>query len=163
MPLLFSELTSKALPQTKATMEKQISSNNPAKGRLHHLAIQTRDWDQSLHFYTEVLGMEQVGGFKLPHRDVIFLNMGGGDLVELFSPIKEGDYELPDYDNGKLAVFHFALAVEDVDAATERCRAAGYEVKIEPKLLQLDGIHARLAFVIGPNGEHIEFFKDLSN
>jgi glyoxylase I family protein len=143
-------------------MENSIEQNNPAKGRLHHLAIQTRDWEESKRFYIDILGMEQVGGFQLPHREVIFLNMGGGDLIELFEPIKDGEYNLPDYDNASLTIFHFALAVNDVDAATERCRAAGYAVKVEPKILELDGIHARLAFVIGPNGEHVEFFKDLS-
>ena len=143
-------------------MENGPENRNPAKGRLHHLAIQTSDWETSLKFYTEILGMEQVGGFELPHRQVVFLNMGGGDLVELFSPIQEDSYELPDHANESLAVFHFALAVEDVDAATERCRAAGYAVKIEPKILQSEGIHARLSFIIGPNSEHIEFFKDLS-
>jgi glyoxylase I family protein len=144
-------------------MKNHTAPTNPAKGRLHHLAIQTRDWEESKRFYIELLGMEQVGGFQLPHREVIFLNMGGGDLIELFEPIKANDYELPDHANESLAVFHFALAVEDVDAATERCRTAGYAVKIEPKILQLDGVHARLAFIIGPNGEHIEFFKDLSS
>jgi extradiol dioxygenase family protein len=105
--------------------------------------------------------MDQVGGFELPHRKVVFLDMGAGDLVELFSPIKDETYNLPDHDNTSLAIFHFALAVDDVDAATERCRAAGYAVKIEPKILDLEGIHARLSFIIGPNGEHIEFFKSL--
>jgi glyoxylase I family protein len=144
-------------------MENQITQDNPTKGRLHHLAIQTRDWEASKRFYIDILGMEQVGGFKLSHREVIFLNMGGGDLIELFEPIKDQDYSLPDYDNGTLAIFHFALAVDDVDAATERCRAAGYAVKVEPKILKLDGIHSRLAFIIGPNGEHIEFFKSLAS
>ena len=150
------------LEQSKVYMENGQENRNPAKGCLHHLAIQTRDWEESKRFYIDVLGMEQVGGFQLPHREVIFINMGGGDLIELFEPVKESNYELPNYDNGSLAIFHFALAVEDVDAATERCRDAGYSVKIEPKILKLDGIHSRLAFVIGPNGEHVEFFKDLS-
>ncbi|MDA0349240.1 MAG: VOC family protein [Verrucomicrobia bacterium] len=144
-------------------MENGQDNMNPAKGRLHHLAIQTRDWEESKRFYIDILGMEQVGGFQLPHREVLFLNMGGGDLIELFSPLKDGKYDLPDYDNTSLTIFHFALAVDDVDAATERCRDAGYAVRIEPKVLQLEGIHARLAFIIGPNGEHVEFFKNLSD
>ena len=65
-------------------MKNHTAPTNPAKGRLHHLAIQTRDWEESKRFYIELLGMEQVGGFQLPHREVIFLNMGGGDLIELF-------------------------------------------------------------------------------
>ena len=142
-------------------MENLQNSPNPCKGRLHHLAIQTRDWEESLSFYRDLLGMDQVGGFELPNRKVAFLDMGAGDLVELFSPIEKDGYELPDYDNRNLAVFHFALAVEDVEGATERCREAGYAVKIEPKILNLEGIHAHLSFIIGPNGEHIEFFKPL--
>lgn len=149
--------------QLNATMENQENSSNPTKGRLHHLAIQTRDWEQSKHFYQEVLGMKQIGGFDLPHREVLFFDMGGGELLELFSPVKGNDYNLPDYENASLVVFHFALAVEDVEAATERCRKAGYKVKIEPKELKLDGIHATLSFVWGPNGEAIEFFRQHSS
>ncbi|MCB1122919.1 MAG: VOC family protein [Verrucomicrobiae bacterium] len=142
-------------------MTESSPSQNPCKGRLHHLAIQTRNWEESKRFYIDILGMKQVGGFRLPQREVLFLDLGGGDLVELFAPVKDPDYQLPDYENGSLALFHFALKVDDVEGATERCRAAGYSVKVEPKIFKTEGIHAHLAFIIGPNGEHVEFFKPL--
>jgi catechol 2,3-dioxygenase-like lactoylglutathione lyase family enzyme len=154
-------IQNKPITTDKTYMEDSSGKTNPCKGRMHHLAIQTRDWEESKRFYIETLGMEQVGGFQLPHREVIFLNMGGGDLIELFAPIEEGEYNLPDYENSSLAIFHFALAVDDVEAAAERCRSAGYKIIIEPKILKLEGIHAHLAFVEGPNKERVEFFRPI--
>ena len=131
---------------------------------LHHIAVQSRDYDKSVHFYKNVLGLKEVASVKFPGRDGMFLDLGNGSLVELFSPNHDGSTELLDHDQKELVLWHFALAVEDVEAATERCREAGYKVKIEPKTVQFeDGFHATLSFVYGPNGEEIEFFKQHHN
>ena len=54
---------------------------------------------------------------------------------------------------------HFALAVTDARAATERVRAAGCEITVEPKDLTLDRLNVTVAFFKGPNGEVVEFFQ----
>jgi glyoxylase I family protein len=133
---------------------------NPCKGTLHHIAIQARDYKKSLYFYTEVLGLKQVASVKFPSRDGMFLDLGNGSLIELFSPNHDGSTTLLDPPPNELVVWHFAIAVEDVPAATERCREAGFSIKVEPKTIQFeDGFHATLSFVLGPNGEEIEFFN----
>jgi catechol 2,3-dioxygenase-like lactoylglutathione lyase family enzyme len=132
---------------------------NPATGSLHHLAIQARDYDKSVHFYKEVLGMEEVASVYFPSRKGMFLSLGNGSLIELFAPQNDGSTDLPEYENNGLVLWHFALAVEDVSAATEHCREAGYEVTVEPKEIQFEGgFHATISFVLGPNGEAVEFF-----
>lgn len=132
---------------------------NPCKGTLHHIAIQARDYETSVHFYKEILGLQKVASVKFPSRDGMFLDLGNGSLIELFSPNHDGSFELLDANPEKLVLWHFALAVDDVQAATERCREAGYKIKVEPKTITFeDGFHATLSFVWGPNGEEIEFF-----
>ena len=133
---------------------------NPAKGTLHHLAIQARDYQKSVHFYKEVLGLEEVASVRFSTRNGMFLDLRNGSLIELFAPQDDGSTELPDHDNNSLVLFHFALAVDDVEAATERCRDAGYKIKMEPKTIKFeDGFHATISFVWGPNGEAVEFFN----
>ena len=137
---------------------------NPAQGRFHHLAIQSRNLEESLHFYKEVLGMKEVGSIRLPNKTGHFIDMGDGRLIELFSPPLEGESDLPDYDNGKLVLYHFSLAVDDVAGAIEHCRQAGCSIKKEAFDLKLeDGFEATIGFVWGPNGESIEFINQKSS
>jgi len=57
---------------------------------------------------------------------------------------------------------HFCFRTDDVDAATERARAAGAEVTVEPKDIAVFGepkIPVRLAFFKGPDGEICELMQ----
>ena len=58
---------------------------------------------------------------------------------------------------------HFAFATNDVDACVEAVKAAGYEVFIEPKDIEIAStpvFPARIAFCKGPLGEEIELFEE---
>ena len=69
--------------------------------------------------------------------------LGNGSLIELFAPNHDGSNQLIDHNQAELPIWHFALAVEDVEGAIERCREAGYKIKVEPKTVQFeDGFHA---------------------
>ena len=37
---------------------------------MHHVAVQTRDWETSLSFYRDVLGMEVIAEFGSPERKI---------------------------------------------------------------------------------------------
>ena len=63
----------------------------------------------------------------------------------------------------KGAIRHLAFATDDVDAVTDRVRAAGYEVFIEPNDIVIASqppLPARMAFCFGPLEEEIEFFQE---
>ena len=124
---------------------------------MHHVAVQTRDWEASLRLYRDVLGMEIVAEFGSPERKIILLDLGDGTYMELFAPV--ADSPAVDSESPNDPVPHFALAVEDTRAATERVREAGYEITIEPKDLELDHLSVTIAFFKGPSGEVLEFFQ----
>ena len=124
---------------------------------MHHVAVQTRDWEASLRLYRDVLGMEIVAEFGSPERKIILLDLGDGTYMELFAPV--ADSPAVDSESPNDPVTHFALAVEDTRAATERVREAGYEITIEPKDLDLDHLSVTIAFFKGPSGEVLEFFQ----
>ena len=123
----------------------------------HHVAVQARDWERSLHLYRDVLGMPVVARFGSPERKIVLLDMGDGSHIELFQPLP--DTPIPGSPAPNDPVMHFALATTDARAALERVRAAGYEVTVEPKDLRLDHMDVTIAFFTGPNGESIEFFQ----
>ena len=124
---------------------------------MHHVAVQTRDWETSLGFYRDVLGMEVVAEFGSPERKIALLDAGDGSHIELFAPTTESPALGAESPNDP--VTHFALAVTDARAATERVRAAGCEITVEPKDVTLDKLNVTVAFFKGPNGEVVEFFQ----
>ncbi|MDE0020797.1 MAG: VOC family protein [Candidatus Poribacteria bacterium] len=123
----------------------------------HHIAVQTRDWDKSMAFYQDVLGMKLVAEFGSPERKIVLLDAGDGSHIELFQPTdatpSEGDDAVND------PVIHFALATTDARAATERVREAGCKVTVEPRDVDLGALKVTISFFIGPSGEVIEFFE----
>ena len=73
---------------------------------------------------------------------------GGGDHLS-----KEGKW------------LHFAMKVDDVEKAYETALKAGFQPKTAPKVVPLDAwpekMTFNIAFVIGNDGEELEFFKQI--
>ncbi|MEK8132107.1 VOC family protein [Paenibacillus filicis] len=121
-------------------------------GGFHHVAIRVFDFEGTVQFYTEVLG------FTIRHQwgegdgRGIMLDTGDGNYLEVFAGGAEGP-------KPEGAFLHLALRTEDVDGVTERARAAGAEVTVEPKDVDINGIPVRLSFFKGPHGELIELFQ----
>ena len=126
----------------------------------HHIALQTRDWDASLHLYGEVLGMSVAAQWESTtpqKRKIALLDMGDGSHMELFSPLDSTP--APGSPASNDPIMHIALATTDARAAIEHVRQAGYEVTVEPKDVQLGSLQVTIAFFRGPSGELIEFFQ----
>ena len=122
----------------------------------HHIAIQTTDYEASVRFYTEIMGMTEVVGFETGGRRAVILDIGDGSHMELFEPIPGTQ---PSNDANGNIVFHFALQTTDIKAALERVRAAGMEVTVELKTADLGPLSVSLAFFKGPSGEVVEFMQ----
>lgn len=124
---------------------------------VHHIAVQSSDWEGSLRLYRDVLGMPIVAEFGTPERRILLLDIGDGSHIELFAPRADAAVGQPAAQQPPLT--HIALATSDTRQAVERVRQAGYQITVEPKDVQLGPILATIAFFVGPNGETIEFFQ----
>ena len=122
----------------------------------HHIAVQTVDYEASVRFYTEVMGMSEVVGFKSEGRRAVILDIGDGSHMELFEPIPGTQ---PSSDATGNVVFHFALQTTDIKAALERVRAAGMEITVELKTVDMGPLNISLAFFKGPSGEVVEYIQ----
>lgn len=136
------------------TKNKQI----PGCGA-HHISIQTRDLAASLHLYKDVLGMEVVAEFGSQDRPVKLLDMGDGSHIEIVGIMGGKSPQLAVGSPVKDPILHFALATTDTRLAVDRVRQAGYDITVEPKDVDLNGMAVTIAFFKGPNGEEIEFFQ----
>jgi len=122
----------------------------------HHIAVQTTDYEASVAFYTDVMGMTEVVGFENQGRRAVILDIGDGSHMELFEPIPGTQ---PSNDATGNIVFHFALQTTDIEAALERVRAAGMEITVELKTVQMGPLNISLAFFKGPSGEVVEYIQ----
>lgn len=135
------------------------NKNSAIKGAgTHHIAVQTRNWDESLRFYRDLLGMTPVVEFGTPERRIMLLDVGDGSHIEIFQP--KDDTLAPGSPAANDPVIHFALTTTDLHAALERVRAEGWTVTVEPRDTTLPNNTAiTVAFFLGPSGESIELFQ----
>ena len=123
---------------------------------IHHVALKcdgTAEFEKTLHFYQNVLGLEPVRSWGEGEKAGAMLSTGDG-LLEIFASGKK----LP-----QGAIRHFALQTERVDDCIAAVRAAGYPITVEPKDIVIASnppFPARIAFCTGPVGEQIEFFQE---
>ena len=124
----------------------------------HHIALKARDFKKSCDFYA-ALGMTPLVGWGEGNSEIQMFDLGDGGILELFAG---GDDSLSD--NGKW--LHFAMKTDCVDTAYEKALAAGARTHIAPKDVELNSrpykMTIRIAFVLGPDDEQLEFFKVVS-
>ncbi|MGN1345358.1 MAG: VOC family protein [Eubacteriales bacterium] len=135
-------------------------ANEIIKGMgFHHVALRAVDFEASLKFYTEGLGMKLYSMWGEGDGRIAMLDLGDGGILELFAGGTDEARSNPQY-------IHFALKVDDVDAAFETALQAGAKPKSVPKVVPLDSAPVKLTlncgFVYGPSGEELEFFRILA-
>ena len=120
-----------------------------------HLAVTVKDMEKSLDFYTNALGFRKAFELARPETGepwIVYLNVAPGEFLELFYG---GEDDNPWQD--KLIGFnHLCLEVDDIYAAVEKVRAAGYPIDSEPR----QGSDTNWqAWIKDPNGIRIELMK----
>ncbi len=100
---------------------------NPAAipaGLLNHIALNTTDPERSVRFYREVLGFVETARPSFSFRGAWLFRRDVGAMVHL---IHDADFR-PQLDGPiNTRVNHFAMHVDDYDAAIARLRAHGVE------------------------------------
>ena len=132
-----------------------MSTNSPA-GPIHHIAMRVKDFERSVAFYTQVLGFKQTLCWEKQSTRATLIDSGNGCCVELFSEGKDGEKPEGHF-------LHLAFASSDCDAAVKRVSDAGYKVTMPPTDVTIPsnpGTPVRIAFVLGPDGETLEFFQN---
>lgn len=120
-----------------------------------YVGIRVKDINESVAFYTKVLGMVERGRSRIDAAsgDVAVLEpAGGGFQLELNHYDGGSEFDV-DYVVGE-GLDHLAFGVSDLDAAIRAAKRAGYRFLKEVKTEK-----SRWAYVEDPNGIWIELFK----
>ena len=118
---------------------------------IHHVALRVQDMDKTVEFYNKI-GCSVIRSWGEGDGRGVMMDLGGGNILEMFAGGVNDPEQKPRYE-------HLALKSDDVDQDYADALAAGADSQIEPKDVMLGGVMPiRIAFVVGPNQEVIEFF-----
>jgi lactoylglutathione lyase len=130
---------------------------DPGKARLLHTMIRVRDLDQSLHFYTDLLGMKLLRKRDYPTGKFTLAFVGYGD--ESNSTVIELTHNWDQKDPYQLgsAFGHLAIGVPDVYQTCEKLAAAGVKIPRPAGPMAHGG--SVIAFIEDPDGYRIELVE----
>jgi len=125
---------------------------------LLHTMLRVSNLQQSIDFYTKVLGMDLLRITERPEQkySLAFVAYGGGNKAGEAEIELTYNHGVTDYDLGT-AYGHIALGVDSVARTCERIRAAGGKITREPGPVK--GGKTVIAFVEDPNGYKIELIQ----
>ena len=125
---------------------------------LGHVAIYTADMDQSIAFYEKIGGgLKNQASIQTPdgEKKLALVDFGGVtlELIQAPTPMPLTEGNVP----------HFAVYVDDVDAAAADIKAAGVDAFLTPQKKVLPNLFGGLEnwFFTGPSGEQIELLHML--
>lgn len=124
--------------------------------RILHTMLRVGDLDQSINFYTKVLGMKLIRQHDYPDGEFTLAFVGYGNeynnsVIELTYNYGKTSYEMGN------AYGHMALEVDDAYKACEAVKAAGGKVIREAGSMKHGTII--IAFIEDPDGYKIEFIQ----
>jgi lactoylglutathione lyase len=116
--------------------------------KVKYATIAVSDMEESIKFYTEVLGFEIDGQINpYPGFNITFLRNEGDALIELIENVEEPD---------KKGIFMVGMEVENMDSTVKELLSKGTKFTRGP----IDvGDGAKIAFLKDPNGVEIELIQ----
>jgi catechol 2,3-dioxygenase-like lactoylglutathione lyase family enzyme len=142
----------------------------------HHLALAASDFDRSLEFYRDGLGLEVFRAWGVPGARAVMLDAGNGNCLEIFErPGPSGDRGGGGDGAGAGAsgasgetipasrLLHLAFRVDDCRAAHHAVQEAGGREKQPPRDVDIPSnppYAVTISFLFGPDGEEIELFEE---
>jgi lactoylglutathione lyase len=120
-----------------------------------HVALNVRDLNKSLEFYTQTLGFPEM--MRLPKENgetwLVYLRITDQQYLELFPGAETEKAPESWHANG---MTHLCLMVDNLDAVVAQIKAKGVTLLIEPKSAA-DG--NRQAWLSDPDGNRIELME----
>lgn len=116
----------------------------PPGARLAHVGVAVRDLETAVGFYRDVLGATPHATEQADGATIVGLTFGDSD-VELLTSADAATPIGRFLERRGPGIHHLCFRVPDLDAALERCRAAGYQL-IDERPRTGAGGH-RIAFV----------------
>ncbi|MEM0117403.1 MAG: VOC family protein [Conexivisphaerales archaeon] len=124
------------------------------RAKFAYTGIRVSSMDESISFYTDVMGMKLVRRFKIGETkgEIATLSSEEDEILELNWYDRESQF-YSDYVVGE-ALDHLAFRVDSLEAAVNEAESKGYPVKAE-----IRAGNSRWCYIQDPNGIWIELFE----
>lgn len=119
------------------------------------VALTSADFEKSVHFYCEALGIQPVARWQNGQGHALVLDLGQASL-ELFDDAQAEAVDQIEVGARLSGQVRFALQVPDLDAAIQRLLVHGAELVHPPVLTPWGDLNARLQ---DPDGIQITLFQ----
>jgi lactoylglutathione lyase len=119
-----------------------------------YTGIRVKDLDESVRFYTSVLGMKEAGRSRIDETQgevASLVSAEGGPVLELNHYARGSRFDTP-YQAGE-GLDHLAFQVPDLDEALAEASRSGH-----PPVLDIKTKTSRWAYIRDPNGIFIELY-----
>jgi lactoylglutathione lyase len=138
----------------------ELDPGQPDPPVVHQLrvVVTATDYDEAIHFYRDVLGLQEEAAFSSPDGRVAILDAGRATL-ELADPGHAAFID--DVEVGRRVAGHIRLAfeVDDSAATTAQLAAAGATVLAQPIRTPWLSLNSRLE---GPAGLQLTLFSEVA-
>ena len=124
-----------------------------------HIAINTGNFQESLKFYRDIMGLQEESTFEMEEFNLTNLRMPDGGLLELFDYGMRADRAQSD--KSAVGYRHFAFLVEDVDAWHSKLIENGVEITMAP--LEMPDLKIKGMLCLDPDGIEVELCEPLKN
>jgi len=124
--------------------------------RILHSMIRVNNLEESIKFYTEVLGMSLIRKKEYPEGKFSLAFLGYGMESEETVIELTYNWDKSEYDHGN-AFGHIAVEVDDIYKACDEIKKQGTKVIRDPGPMM--GSKLLLAFIEDPNGYKIELIE----
>ena len=128
--------------------------------RILHTMLRVGDLEESLHFYTEILGMELLRRDDYPEGRFTLAFVGYAPEVQSTVIELTHNWDTAQYDLGE-GYGHIAIGVDDVYKACDKIRTRGGTIIRDAGPMK--GGSTVIAFVEDPDGYKIELLDDCAN
>jgi lactoylglutathione lyase len=119
-----------------------------------HCGIRAADLERSLHFYTDILGLELLEVVTVLDQPFYFV---GNATVRI--EIEQGNPAELEAPKGQMAgLYHLAFCVDDLEGLAERLREKGAMFLLPPSQFRED---RKIAFILDPDGVFIQLIQYL--
>jgi len=138
-----------------ATRNRITKRKSTMASSVGQFCIAVADLEESVRFYTEIMGLEEQGRTEIPNVDEVHLagQQGGGrlQLAKFAETMRPGPI-----DHG-FALWKIYINVDDAAATWKKAVDAGYKSVTEPE--RLDRWPVVVGFVLDPDGYLIEIIQ----
>lgn len=124
---------------------------------IHHVCIQTEKYEESLNFYTNILGFKLIQETENFHSRKYNTWLKLGDFMIELQTNKESE-KLKEYSSSSAGIVHMCFKVDDVNEEYNRIKSLGYDNFKRKNNEEIYKVEDGYLFkVIAPEGTQIEF------